>query len=143
MLNIGGLASSAAISSGTMAGSVLADPTSSREPLVKDLTVTNVDHGERTFRLTAVGTSSNTKSVAFQKEVTLASGEKRTFKKVFPRGKGSRLDVELNDGRTASRNATVVGNMPLLYGLEVAAKPELLAVYSRHIDPGPNEWGDY
>lgn len=137
----------AVASSGTLAPTVLsqdalAKETGSNESLIDDLVVTNVDDEERTFTIRVTETSGNAESVVFEEEATVASGNSISYTTAFPRGEESRVSIETDDERSATRDTTVVGQFPLTYGFEVAAKPELLAIYSRHVDPGLDQWGD-
>lgn len=141
-MKIAAIASSGALAPITLSESVSANKTDFRESLVDDLVVTNADDVERTFYISVTETSGNAESVVFEEEITVASGDSTSYKTAFPRGTESRLSVETDGKRSATRNATVVGQSPLTYGFEVAAKPGLLAIYSRHVDPGPDQWGD-
>ena len=141
-MEMAAVASGSAISPIAFSESVTAGKPTSKESLIDDLKITNSDDVERTFSIEVTETSGNAETKVFEEEITLASDESRSYKTAFPRGNESRVSVKLDDGRTETRNTSVVGQHPLIYGFEVAAKPELLAIYSRHIDPGPNEWSD-
>ena len=109
------------------------------KPHIDDIMVTNRDDIEHTFRLKAVDTSGSSEQTIMEEDITVASNEKTTYQTVFPVGKESRLDVTLDDSRSASRSATVVSESPLLYGLEVIATTEAMGVVPRHMDLGLNE----
>lgn len=142
MMKLAAVASGSTISPVALSEGVSASNSTSREALVDDLEITNTDDVERTFDVRITKTSGNAEADIFSEEITVASGESRSYKTAFPRGKKSQVSVTLDNGRTETRDTSVVGQHPLIYGFEVVAKPELLEVFSRHIDPGPNEWSD-
>ena len=76
----------------------------------------------------------------FSERVTAGVRELISFRNVIPRGAESRLEVRLDDGRTTSTTATVVGTNPKRYGIEVKASTEGIDAYPLHIDPGPADY---
>ena len=74
-----------------------------------------------------------------QKDITVASDEKASYQTVFPVGKESQIDVRLDDGQSASRSATVVGDFPLIYGMGAIAESGTLGILPQHVDLGPDE----
>lgn len=142
MMKLAAVASGSTISPVALSEGVSASDSNPREPLVDDLEITNSDDVERTFNINVIETSGNAEVDVLDEEITVRSGESHSYKTAFPRGKQSRLTVKLGDGRSETRITSVVGQHPFIYGFEVVAKPETLEVFSRHIDPGPNEWSD-
>ena len=107
------------------------------KPRTNHITVSNRDDVEHTFQVKAVDTSGSSEETLMEEDITVASNERTTYQTVFPVGKPSRLDVELEDGQSVSGDASVVGDFPLIYGLEAAVVPEGVGILPRHVDLGP------
>lgn len=142
MLKLAAAASGSTLAPVALSDGATASAPGTKEPLVDDLTVTNDDEVERTFTVEVRQTAGNATATTFEEEVTLASGDSVSYRNAVPHEEESQVRVTLDDGRSTVRDSTVVGAFPLHYGFEVAATPDLLAIYSRHVDPGPNEWGE-
>ena len=109
------------------------------KPQTEDIIVANRDDVEHTFSIEAVDTSGSSDQTIMQEDVTVASNEQTTYATVLPVGKESRLDVTLEDGQSASRDATVVGDFPLIYGMRAQVVSEGMGILPEHVDLGPNE----
>lgn len=117
-----------------------ADSRHLRRSLIDDLNVKNNDEVERTFDVTVYNTSGSTEQPVFSQQVTADVRELISFENVFPRGKESRLDVHIDDGRTASATASIVGTHPKRFGMEVKATSDFVDAHLQHVDPGPADF---
>jgi hypothetical protein len=70
----------------------------------------------------------------FSRTVDLEPGETTTFERIFSTPAASEVSVTLDGGETITRDSSVVSVLPEVYGLDAAAKPDLFAVYKRHVD---------
>lgn len=109
------------------------------KPHTDHITVSNRDDVGHTFHVKAVDTSGSSEETLMEEDITVASNERTSYKTVFPVGKESRLDVTLDDGQSASRSATVVGDFPLTYGMITTVESRGMGILSQHVDLGPND----
>jgi hypothetical protein len=136
------MATSSAVAFGgtALSGVGAADNRHLRRSLIDDLNVKNNDEVERTFDVTVYNTSGSTEQLVFSQRVTADVRELVSFENVFPRGKESRLDVHVDDGRTDSATASIVGTHPKRFGMEVEATSDFVDARLQHVDPGPADF---
>jgi hypothetical protein len=101
--------------------------------LLPDIKVRNTTERTHTFEIKAQLTDGVPETV-FSKTVDLDPGEIKTFNRVFSSPATSEVTVTLDGEETITRDASAVTALPRIYGLDAAAKPDLFAVYKRHVD---------
>ena len=101
--------------------------------LLPDIEVRNTTEQTHTFRIRARLTDSVPETV-FSETIELEPGETTTFDRVFSTPATSEVTVTLDGEETITRDASAVAALPQIYGLDAAVKPELFAVYKRHVD---------
>ncbi|UPV99806.1 hypothetical protein M0R88_14960 [Halorussus gelatinilyticus] len=101
--------------------------------LLPDIKVRNTTEEAHTFQIKAQLTDGVPQTV-FSETVELDPGKTKTSPRVFSTPATSEVSVTLDGEETVTRDASAVTALPRIYGLDAAVKPELFAVYKRHVD---------
>lgn len=101
--------------------------------LLPDIKMRNTTEEAHTFQISAQLTDGLPQTV-LSETVELNPGETKTFDRVFSTPATSEVVITLDGEETITRDASAVSALPRVYGLDAAVKPELFAVYKRHVD---------
>ncbi len=115
-----------------MSQSALADD-GKVDRLLPDLKLRNTTEQTHTFSVTA-RLLDGTPEAVFSETVELAPGQTEVFQQVFTTPATSEITVILDNGESITRDTSALTALPRIYGLDAAVKPDLFAVYKRHVD---------